>query len=486
MHNFPLPLTALIGRESEVAAIAHILRRDEVRLLTLTGPGRVGKTRLAMQVSEVLADEFDEGSIFVSLAALGDPDMVVSSIGLALGLREAGARNILDQITAYLQSRHLLLVLDNFEHVVDAAPCIAHLLEACRRLKCLVTSRMPLHLSGEYEQPVLPLALPDMGRPLDPALLSQVDAIKLFTQRAKAVKPDFVLSTANAMTVTEICRRLDGLPLAIELAAALVKVLPLTAILARLEHRLHVLVGGPRDLPPRQQSLSNAIAWSYNLLNVDEQRLFQRMAVFAGGCDLDALEGLYAELRNLPAGGSASVLETLSHLVDQSLIQQTAYDDEPPRYTMLETLREYAMERLGISSEADAVRNAHTAHFMALAEEGEQKLLTGEQKEWLVRLEREHDNLRAALRWSFGTQQAEWSLRLCARYTITLRPCATWVPACFRICMLTYSATTGLTPPYHWKPIACCRESTTRRWKPIGRYGGSVALCWRRPLSAKW
>jgi transcriptional regulator with XRE-family HTH domain len=313
----PMPLTPLIGRVQELTSLATLLLRDTVRLLTLTGPGGIGKTGLAIQLAHALASHFRDGVVFVSLAALSDADLVIPAIGRALGLREAGKRPMAEQLHAHLRTRELLLLLDNFEQVVDAGTEVAALLRACANLKCLVTSRIPLHLSGEHQQPLSPLALPP-AEPQGVPRASGVEdvqafpAIELFIRRAQAARPDFALTEQNVPIVTAICQRLDGLPLAIELAAALVKVLPLPAILSRLEQRLHVLVGGPRDLPPRQQTLRTAIAWSYNLLNADEQALFRRLAVFVGGWSLEAADAVSTlERSNGATSQESSVLKGL-------------------------------------------------------------------------------------------------------------------------------------------------------------------------------
>jgi len=421
----PMPLTPLIGRVQELTSLATLFLGDTVRLLTLTGPGGIGKTALAIQLAHALASHFHDGVVFVSLASLSNADLVIPAIGQALGLREAGKRPMAEQLHAHLRTRELLLLLDNFEQVVDAGTDVAALLGACSRLKCLATSRMPLHLSGEHQQPISPLALP----PAEPqgvprasggnAAASVEDvqafpAIALFIRRAQAARPDFALTEQNVPIVTAICQRLDGLPLAIELAAALVKVLPLPAILSRLEQRLHVLVGGPRDLPPRQQTLRTAITWSYNLLNADEQALFRRLAVFVGGWSLEAADAVSTlERSNGATSQESSVLKGLFSLVDHSLLQQVASDDEEPRYAMLETIREYALERLEASGEAEAIRQAHAAYFLALAEVGEAQLKSAGQAQWLLRLEREYANLRAALEWALGCGQLEMALRVC-------------------------------------------------------------------------
>jgi NB-ARC domain len=305
MYNLPVQLTSLIGREQEVAAACVRLRRSDVRLLTLTGTGGIGKTSLALRVATDLLNDFPDGVCLVLLAPISDPDLVVSTIAQTLGIKEVGARPLLDLLKAHLQEKHLLLFLDNFEQVVIAAPVLTELLETCPALKLLVTSREVLRLRGEQELSVPPLALPDLICLPPSESLSQYAAVALFIQRAQAVKPDFHLTDANASSIAAICARLDGLPLALELAAARLKHLPVQALLARLEHRLLLLTQGPRDVHVRQQTLRNTIQWSYDLLSVHEQRLFRRLSVFVGGCTLEAIEALYM----VPGGETRNVFD---------------------------------------------------------------------------------------------------------------------------------------------------------------------------------
>lgn len=417
--NLRLPRGGLLGREHDIATVQALLLRDEVGLLTLTGPGGVGKTRVALQVAAGLIDHFLDGVYVVWLASLIDPDLVLTSIAQTLGLRERGASSLLGSLQSDLQDKHLLLVLDNFEHLLAAAPGVGELLAACPRLKILVTSRAALHLYGEHEYTVPPLALPNAThlttRGGDPTSdLAQVAAVTLFVQRAQAVQPGFALTPANAVAVGEICLRLDGLPLAIELAAAKLKLFAPHALLARLTQRLTLLTGGAQDMPERQRTLRDEIAWSYDLLAADEQKLFRRLAVFSGGFTLLAAQTVgVAE-----AGGD--VLASLTVLLEHNLaltLPGTGETEDEARFGMLETIREFALERLEASGEAAAIRRRHAGFFLALAEEADPQLRGPEQVAWLRRLETDIPNLRAALAWSLREDKAdpldrEWGLRL--------------------------------------------------------------------------
>ncbi len=395
-HNLPAQVTPLIGREQEVAAVCALLRRPEVRLVTLTGTGGVGKTRLGLEVATDMLANFADGVCFVPLASISDADLVIPTIAQALGIKEAGERPLANLLQASVRDKHLLLLLDNFEQVLAAAPQLSDLLADCPQLNVLVTSRAVLHIHGEHEFPVPPLALPDLTQLPKSEALAQYAAVALFLQCAQAARPDIQLTPANAHAIAEICVRLDGLPLAIELAAARVKLLPPQILLTRLEHRLHVLTSGARDAPVRQQTLRNTLAWSYNLLDAEEQRLFRRLCVFVGGCTLEAVEGLYTALGEMPA----EVVDGVASLMDKSLLRQVEQEGEEPRLLMLETIREYGLEVLSESSEIENIRRAHTAYYLRLAEDAAPQLLGRQQATWLERLEREHDNLRAALRWS--------------------------------------------------------------------------------------
>ncbi len=395
-NNLPAPLTPLLGRERDEAAAAHLLRREDVRLLTLIGAPGIGKTRLALQVATALGDSFADGVFLVALAPIRDQGLVLATIAQAMGLPEGGGQSTAEHLRAFLGTRQALLVLDNFEQVVVAGIQIADLLGACPRVKALVTSRIPLHVRGEHELAVPPLALPDPQRLPSAEELAQYAAVALFVQRARAVRPTFVITPDNAATVTAICRRLDGLPLAIELAAAWIKVLSPEALLARLERSLAWLTAGARDLPERQQTLRGAIQWSHDLLDPGEQALFRRLAVFAGGWTLAAAQAVCAH------GGipEEQVVRTLASLVDKSLVQHHEEADHEPRLILLETLREYGLEQLTASGEAEALHRRHADYYVAQAEAAATKLLGSEQMPAAAWLLTEMGNLRAALQWA--------------------------------------------------------------------------------------
>jgi predicted ATPase/DNA-binding CsgD family transcriptional regulator len=395
--DLPIPLTALIGREQEQTALCTLLQRSEVRLLTLTGTGGVGKTRLALQVAMELMHDFADGAHFVSLAPLSDPALVVPTIAHSMGLMESGSQSLLEQLKTSQHDKQRLLLLDNFEHIITAAPLLAELLEACPALKLLVTSREALRLRGEHQFAVLPLALPDPKRLPDDRSLIHVPAVDLFLQRAQAIQADFHLTPDNARAIAEICLRLDGLPLAIELAAARIKMLAPQVLLARLDRRLPVLTAGARDLPLRQQTLRNTLAWSYELLTHEEQHLFQRMSVFAGGATLEAVEAVYEALGD----EEGRVFDGVASLLDKSLVHQQAQGDEEPRFLMLQTVREFGLELLAATGELQTIQAAHAHYFLALAEQAEPELQGPHATRWLEQLEQEHDNLRGALAWLY-------------------------------------------------------------------------------------
>ena len=406
-RNLPVQRTAFIGREREEDALHQLLSRADVHLVTLTGPGGIGKTRLALQVAGKMADQFPGGLCFVGLAAICERDLIASAIVQVVGVRETGNKVPEDALMEYLGalSQPMLLLLDNFEHLVAAAPIVAQMLTACPKLKVVVTSQAPLHIYGEHEYPVPPLELPDPNALPDLERLSRLPAITLFVERAQAVKHQFALTKENAVAVATICARLDGLPLAIELAAARIKLLPPSAILARLESRLNLLTGGARDLPTRQQALRNTVEWSYSILNSAEQTLFRRLAVFAGGCTLESVEAVCDTKGDL----GVDVFEGMASLVDKSLVQQVEQVDKETRFTMLATIREYALERLAESGDISATRRAHAAYYLVLAEEGAEDIAT--QPEWLDRFDIEHENFRLAIDNLILIGDPEWAMR---------------------------------------------------------------------------
>ncbi|HZE70166.1 MAG TPA: tetratricopeptide repeat protein [Pyrinomonadaceae bacterium] len=409
--NLPVQPTVFVGRDQELEAIKEILLRQDVLLVTVTGPGGVGKTRLALKVTEEISDHFPGGVYYVPLSAVTDPGLVASLIAQTLGIREAGNQTPLDLLKQHFrnsQSKPRLLLFDNFEHLISAAPIVAELISIGSHLKILLTSREPLHIYGEHEFPVPPLALPDCDSlpPLD--VLAEYSAVALFIQRAAAVKPGFKLTEDNAAAVTEICARLDGLPLAIELAAARVKFLPPSDLLARLASRLQLLTSGSRDLPMRQRTLRGAIDWSYDFLNPDEQKLFRRLSVFSGGCTLEAVEAVCNTRSDL----GLNLLDGMASMVDKSLLQQVEEAQREPRFMMLETIREYGLEKLQASEEDALTRRAHAAYCLVLAEEGSAADTDAEGGEWLDRFEVEHDNFRVALDWLIESKDADWGLRL--------------------------------------------------------------------------
>jgi predicted ATPase/class 3 adenylate cyclase len=400
-NNLPLQPTPLVGREGEVAEVAERLRSEEVRLLTLTGPGGTGKTRLALQAGADLLEEFDDGVFFVSLATITHPELLPSTIAGSLGLRESAGQSLTETLEGYLHHKHLLFILDNFEQVLVGAPLVGELLGTCPELKVLATSRIPLRLYGEQEYPVPPLELPDLVRLPPLERLAQYEAVRLFLERAKAVKPDFEVTNDNASAIAEICVHLDGLPLAIELAAARMKLLPPQALLSRLGNRLMLLKGGATNLPARQQTLRATIDWSYELLNEDEKTLFGRLSVFAGGSTLEAIEEI------CDPHGELDMLEVVGSLLEKSLLRREEGADGESRFVMLETIQEYAREKLEESGEVEESRRRHAEHYLALAETTEPELLGADQGRWMRRLGSEFANLREAHSWSLEPDQEE-------------------------------------------------------------------------------
>jgi predicted ATPase/DNA-binding winged helix-turn-helix (wHTH) protein len=408
--NLPVQRTGFLGREKEVAAAERLLLRPDVSLVTITGPGGIGKTRLAVQLATRLAEHFPGGTYFVSLSSLSDPGLLASVIVQALGIREAGTQSPLETLKANLRSSGRapkLLLLDNFEHLVGAVPTVVELLSVGSRLKVLVTSRSALHVYGENEFPVPPLALPEQTTSTV-EVLAQSPAVALFVQRAIAAKPDFQLTPENAAAVAEVCARLDGLPLAIELAAARVKVLSPTAMRTRLSSRLQLLTGGARDMPQRHQTLRAAMDWSYDLLSPTEQKLFRRLSVFVGGCTLEGAEAVCDAKGDL----DLEPLDGMESMVDKSLAQREEQADGEPRFVMLETIREYALEKLEASGEKALTKRAHAAYCLVLAEEKATEHSETARADWLAHYANEYDNLRAALEWLTETEDAEWGLRL--------------------------------------------------------------------------
>ncbi len=407
----PAPATPLLGREREAAAVEDLVVREGARLVTLTGPGGVGKTRLAVEAARRLGPGFADGVRFVELASVSSADMVAAAVATGLGLTTTGDKLITD-LQSYVRARRLLLVLDNFEQVVGAAPLLAGLLGAAPGVVVLVTSRVVLRLSGEHEFPVLPLPVPPAGSSPDPEQLQRYASVGLFTERAHAAAPGFELTGGNAAAVAEICRRLDGLPLAIELAAARVRLLPPQALLPRLGQQLSLLTGGARDLPERQQTLRNTLDWSFGLLPASEQALFARLGVFAGPFSLPAAEAVGADSPDQgQAKGPVPVLETLGSLVDSSLVQADTRGGEP-RFALLGTIREYALECLAVGGDWVQAHDQHAAYFLALAEPAAAELQGPGQLAWLDRLEPEHDDLLAAMSWLVDQGPPEQALRL--------------------------------------------------------------------------
>jgi predicted ATPase/DNA-binding CsgD family transcriptional regulator len=424
------PIDPIIGREREVADIAAMLPRPDVRLLTLTGPGGVGKTRLALAAAAAVEDDFADGVAFVSLATIADAELVLPTIARALGLRDAGDRPLEEGVGAALRHRHLLLVVDTFEHVASGSPVVVDLLSTCPDLTIIATSREPLRVSGERRYQVPPLPIPTAESPTPAADLAGIAGVALFVDRAARARPGFALTEENAAAVAGICSRLDGLPLAIELAAAWLATLSPTSLLGRMEYRLPLLTRGHRDLPDRQRTMRDAIAWSYDLLSRDEQRFFREMAVFVGGFTLDAAERVGG--RRSEVGSTrrqidelvrppTSVLDLIASLVSKNLLVDVAgeaRDETEPRFTMLETVREFALERLAASGDEQEARGRHAAWCLTFGEESWQRLWRQPLRlSDLDRVEAEHDNMRAALAWFNDCGDGERALRLAVGLT---------------------------------------------------------------------
>jgi len=404
--TLPVPLTSLIGREREITAVCALLARPSARILTLTGTGGVGKTRLALAVAAEVQQNFPDGVNFISLESIHDADLALPTMVQALGL-QANNRSPLEALNVELRERRQLLVLDNFETVVAAAPLLLELLATCPHLKLLVTSREALRIRGEREFVVQPLALPNPQYQPAGESLRRYGAVALFLERAREVQPTLQLTASTAPLISEICRKLDGLPLALELAAARLKVLSLSELLERLEHRLQVLTGGPRDLPTRQQTLRQTIAWSYDLLSPEDQRFFRLLAVFVDGCTLDVAEAVYSAL----GGERGEVLDAVMSLLDKHLLYQSNrdQDEHPPRLLLHETIREYGLEALIATQELEKVRQGHAEYYLRMAES---HLEGAKPAEWLDQLEIEHANMRAALQWALEQPASEMALRL--------------------------------------------------------------------------
>jgi predicted ATPase/DNA-binding CsgD family transcriptional regulator len=408
----PAQPTSLVGRESLSNTACDKLRDPGVRWLTMSGPPGVGKTRLALRVASLLPGFFAGGVYFAALSAINESDLVLSSIAQSLSVKEARHRALLDQLKRHLRDKDLLLVLDNFEQVTGAAIAVCELLSDCPGLKVLATSRTLLHVYGEHDFPVPPLSVPTEVLDTDPEALLQAESVALFVQRAQAARPDFALTKANSDAVAQICAHLEGLPLAIELAAARVRVLPPNSILPRVAQRLQFLNGGAMNLPARQRTLRGAVEWSYDLLEDEEQTLFRSMAVFVGGASMEAIERILdledvsvteVEIRNLNTRKQVSEiqnpLDTLASLIDKSLLRQVDGVEGEPRYVMLETVREYALERLVEREEGERIRQRHAVYYTEFAEQTRAELPGPRQKMLLDRLEQEHDNFSAALEW---------------------------------------------------------------------------------------
>ena len=486
LNNLPAQATPLIGRERDVQLVCDLVRRRDVRLVTLLGPGGIGKTRLALAAAEQLLERFADGACFVALESTRDPQLVPSAIAHALGVRETDASSLRNNLMQFVADRHVLLVLDNFEQVIDAAPIVAELLSAAPQLEMLVTSRVVLRLSGEHEFPVPALELPDLGQLPAVDRVAECTAVRLFVERAQAAKGEFTVTPQNAYAVAEICHRLDGLPLAIELAAARIRLLTPEAMLTRLagtssHSSLKLLTGGARDHPSRQQTLRNTIEWSHSLLDAAEQRLFAALSVFVGGCTLDAVSAVYGD-----ESEEADLLDLMSSLVDKSLVVRGLPSpiDGEPRFNMLQVIREYALERLEASGQADAARQRHAAHYTGFARRADPEIRGAHQMIWLARLTSEHDNLRAVLRWSLdsgdgaGATELIWLLWLFWLINAHLQEAQQWAEEALAHVDASQPALRARTWPSSaaWPVGAACMIRRNPTWKKPSPCAGTTAI----------